>query len=92
CATGEVFPCPLIDFSLGCFTKTPFERLIRSSKAGRFRRTIGTHQLCQTCTEPGLERYALPFEGFTYGHLMTRMKKRGFEEFHAHMGLDKHLD
>ncbi|MEW5725967.1 MAG: radical SAM protein, partial [Thermodesulfobacteriota bacterium] len=69
CATGEVFPCPLIDFSLGCFTKTPFERLIRSSKAGRFRRTIGTDPQCQTCTEPGLERYALPFEGFTYGHL-----------------------
>jgi MoaA/NifB/PqqE/SkfB family radical SAM enzyme len=56
-----------------------------------FRRQIGKHPECRTCTEPGLERYALPFEGFTYLSLMVRLGKQDFLKLHHHMGLDKYF-
>jgi len=55
------------------------------------RRRIEAYPECQSCTELGLERYALPCEGFPYLSLMIRMGTKKFEEFHAHMGLDKYF-
>ena len=46
---------------------------------------------CRSCTEPGLERYALPFEGFHYLKLLLSLGKSDFLAFHAHMGLDKYV-
>jgi hypothetical protein len=68
------------------------EDLIRSPRAALFRKSIGTHQECHVCTEPGLERYALPFEGSTYAGILLRMPKKKGEELHRHLGLDKYFD
>lgn len=49
---------------------------------------VGNMEQCHTCTEPGLERYALPYEGF---HCFCQMLKTGVKNFsslHSHMGLD----
>ena len=65
--------------------------LIRSRTARQFRRRIGTFKECTSCTEPGLERYALPFEGFSYLKLFLALGKKDFLTFHTHMGLDKYI-
>lgn len=91
-STGDVFPCPLIDFNIGNILNTPIEDMLNSSKASRFRNRIGKHTMCRRCTEPGLERYALPYEGLSYLSFMFRMGKRRFLKVHKHMGLDKYFD
>lgn len=90
--TGQVHPCPLIDYSLGDFTRQPLLDLHSSKKAVLFRRSAGSFGECATCTEPGLERYALPAEGFTYARLLCTMKADEFQQLHAHLGLDKYFD
>lgn len=88
---GEVYPCPLIKVKLGNIKETSIEDLFHSRNASSFRKRVGRHSECRTCTEPGLERYALPFEGLTYLSLMVRMGKRDFLKLHHHMGLDKYF-
>jgi MoaA/NifB/PqqE/SkfB family radical SAM enzyme len=88
---GEVYPCPLIKVKLGNIKETSIEDLFHSRNVSSFRRRVGRHSECRTCTEPGLERYALPFEGLTYLSLMVRMGKRDFLKLHHHMGLDKYF-
>ena len=90
-SNGEVYPCPLIRVKLGNIKETGIEDLLFSKTASCFRKQVGRHLECRTCTEPGLERYALPFEGFTYLLLMVRMGKRDFLKLHHHMGLDKYF-
>ncbi|MFC1533609.1 radical SAM/SPASM domain-containing protein [Thermodesulfobacteriota bacterium] len=91
-STGDVFLCPLIDLSVGNIRTTPVEDMFNSPKASLFRQRIGKHLSCLRCTEPGLERYALPYEGLSYLSLLFRMGRRKFLEFHKHMGLDKYFD
>ena len=88
---GDVYPCPLIKTKLGNFKKTAIEEMFISKKAYQFRRRVGRYKECGLCTEPGLERYALPFEGFVYLSLMAKMGKKDFVELHKHMGLDKYF-
>jgi MoaA/NifB/PqqE/SkfB family radical SAM enzyme len=90
-SNGEVYPCPLITVNLGNIKQTSVAGLFSSKAASRFRKKVGRYPECRTCTEPGLERYALPFEGFTYLSLMMRMGKRDFLNLHNHMGLDKYF-
>ena len=90
-STGELFLCPLINISLGNIKETPVTDLFFSEKASQFRRKIGKFPECQRCTEPGLERYALPYEGFTYLSLLLKTGKSNFLQLHRHMGLDKYL-
>lgn len=90
-SNGDVYPCPLIKVKLGNIKEAGIEDLFLSKTASSFRKRVGRHPECQTCTEPGLERYALPFEGFTYLSLMMRMGKRDFLKLHNHMGLDKYF-
>jgi MoaA/NifB/PqqE/SkfB family radical SAM enzyme len=90
-STGDVYSCPLMQERLGNFKETSMDELTRSRPARRFRRNIGTFGECRSCTEPGLERYALPFEGFSYLKLLFTLGKKDFLAFHAHMGLDKYL-
>jgi MoaA/NifB/PqqE/SkfB family radical SAM enzyme len=90
-SNGEVYPCPLIMMKLGNIKQTGIEDLFSSKTASRFRKQVGRYSECRTCTEPGLERYALPFEGFTYLSLMMRMGRRDFLKLHNHMGLDKYF-
>jgi MoaA/NifB/PqqE/SkfB family radical SAM enzyme len=90
-STGVVYPCPLIDKPIGNILDTPFHELIRKPEARQFRRNIGKYPQCSICTEPGLERYALPCEGFTYAGLLLKMSPNEFESFHTHMGMDKYI-
>jgi MoaA/NifB/PqqE/SkfB family radical SAM enzyme len=90
-SNGEVYPCPLIKLKLGNIKESRIEDLFLSKTASSFRKQVGRYPECRTCTEPGLERYALPFEGFTYLSLMMRMGKRDFLKLHYHMGLDKYF-
>jgi MoaA/NifB/PqqE/SkfB family radical SAM enzyme len=90
-SNGEVLLCPLIDASIGNIKERPIEELFASKEASRLRRKLGKLAECRGCTEPGLERYALPFEGFTYLSLLLKMGKNNFLQLHHHMGLDKYF-
>jgi MoaA/NifB/PqqE/SkfB family radical SAM enzyme len=89
--TGEVFPCPLIPATLGNLREQPLGELLKSPQAARFRRRIGTFAECRACTEPGLERLAWPFEGFTCLRRMVQLGANDFSRLVRHMGLDKYL-
>jgi MoaA/NifB/PqqE/SkfB family radical SAM enzyme len=90
-SNSDLFLCPLINHSIGNINETPVTELYLSEKASRFRRRVGHYPECRECTEPGLERYALPFEGFTYLSILLRMGKEKFLQLHRHMGLDKYF-
>ena len=90
-STGELFSCPIINRPLGNAKETPLKDLIRSAEAGCFRRGVGEFSECASCTEPGLERYALPFEGFHYLRQYLKLGPEGFRSLHRHMGLDKYF-
>ena len=88
---GALFPCPLIDASPGNVIETPIEELLASREASRIRRHVGRFPECRYCTEPGLERYSLPYEGWTYLSLLPKMGRERFLQMHYHMGLDKYF-
>jgi MoaA/NifB/PqqE/SkfB family radical SAM enzyme len=90
-STGELYSCPIIEAPLGNVKDGPFEELIRSSEAAGFRRNILKFPECTICTEPGLERYALPFEGFHYLRQYLRLGREGFRSLHGYLGLDKYF-
>jgi MoaA/NifB/PqqE/SkfB family radical SAM enzyme len=90
-SNGELFLCPLMDTGLGNLTEKPVKELLTSREALTWRRRIGRHPVCRTCTEPGLERYSLPYQGFRYLLLLLRMGWPSFFEMHRHMGLDKYF-
>lgn len=90
-STGELYSCPIIEAPLGNVKEGPFEKLIHSPEASRFRRNILKFPECKTCTEPGLERYALPFEGFHYLRQYLKLGREGFRSLHRHLGLDKYF-
>lgn len=90
-SNGEVYPCPLIQWRLGNIREVGIEDLLHSKTASSFRKRVGRYPECRTCTEPGLERYALPFEGFAYLSLRMKMGKKEFLKLHHHMGLDKYF-
>jgi len=91
-SNGEMYLCPLIKDSVGNITTTAVSDLYMSNQAAQIRKKIGKLTQCRTCTEPGLERYALPCEGFHYLKLMLKMGKTKFSLLHDHMGLDKYFD
>jgi MoaA/NifB/PqqE/SkfB family radical SAM enzyme len=90
-STGELFLCPLINPSMGNIRQHRVEDLFTSEAANRMRRRIGKFPECAHCTEPGLERYALPFQGFSYLSLLLSMKRDSFLQLHRHMGMDKYF-
>jgi MoaA/NifB/PqqE/SkfB family radical SAM enzyme len=90
-SNGEIFLCPLIGESVGNIMTTDISELFHSNKAGRIRKKIGKMPQCRTCTEPGLERYSLPYEGLHYLRLLLKMRRQDFFRLHEHMGLDKYL-
>jgi len=88
---GTLLLCPLMDTPMGNVTESNLEELLSSEKARRVRRRIGRFPECSRCTEPGLERFSLPFEGWTYLKVLRKMKPEAFLALHHHMGLDKYL-
>ncbi len=90
-SNGALFICPMIDVSPGNVMETPIETLLASAEAGRIRHHVGRFPECRHCTEPGLERYSLPFEGWTYLSMLPMMGRKRFLEMHHHLGLDKYF-
>ena len=88
---GDLLACPMIDVRLGNVTETPIEVLMASNKAIRMRRHVGRLSACHHCTEPGLERYSLPYEGWTYLSMLPKMGPKRFLQMHHHTGLDKYF-
>ncbi|WP_320055927.1 radical SAM protein [Desulfuromonas thiophila] len=86
--TGAVYPCPLIPISLGNIKNKKLAVLLSSAKAARFRQRIKTFRPCKICTEPGLERLAWPYEGWTCLKFALKSPAQ-FEELVRHMGMDK---
>ena len=81
----------MIDDSPGNVTEAPVEQLLASDAALKIRRRAGRLPECRHCTEPGLERYSLPCEGWTYLFLLPKMGGKRFLQLHRHMGLDKYF-
>ncbi len=90
-SNGEVLLCPLIRENVGNITADDVSDLFLSNQADEIRKKIGRLPQCRTCTEPGLERYALPFEGLHYLKLLLKKGRKDFFQLHAHMGLDKYI-
>jgi MoaA/NifB/PqqE/SkfB family radical SAM enzyme len=88
---GSLHLCPLIDMPLGKVTASSVMDLFASRKARRLRRRIGRLPDCSRCTEPGLERFSLPYEGWTYLALLLKMGPTSFMRLHRHMGLDTYV-
>ena len=88
---GALLPCPLINSSPGNVMQTAIEELLASKEAVGIRRHVGRFPECRYCTEPGLERYSLPYEGWTYLSLLPKMGRNKFLQMHHHMGLDKYF-
>jgi MoaA/NifB/PqqE/SkfB family radical SAM enzyme len=90
-SNGDLYPCPLIKVKLGNIEEVMIEDLLSSKAASSFRKRVGRDPLCRACTEPGLERYGLPFGGFSYLRLMLKMGGKDFLKLHEHLGLDKYF-
>jgi MoaA/NifB/PqqE/SkfB family radical SAM enzyme len=88
---GDLHLCPMVGASPGNVTQTPIDTLLTSQAAARIRRRIGRFPECRHCTEPGLERYSLPYEGWTYLSMLPKMGRRRFRQMHRDMGLDKYF-
>ncbi len=90
-SSGELFACPIIAAPLGNISQTPLSELVKGPVAARFRQGVGDFAECAGCTEPGLERYALPFEGSHYLQLYQSMPREDFQTLHDHLGLEKYF-
>lgn len=93
-ADGMVFFCPLSEESRGAVgnvREAPLGVLLSSQRARTLRRHIGRSPCCASCTEPGLERYSLPYEGWAYLHTLATDGLESFLEHYRHLGLDKYL-
>lgn len=91
-STGDLYLCPLVGRSVGNIRRQSLENIFFSSKANRIRKSIGHFDECRRCTEPGLERFSLPMDGFSYLSLLPKFGRSAFLAFHQHMGLDKYID
>lgn len=90
-SNGDVYLCPLVDRSVGNIRCQSLADIFLSEGANRIRKSVGYFDECRTCTEPGLERFSLPMEGFSYLSLLPKFGRTAFLKFHHHMGLDKYV-
>jgi MoaA/NifB/PqqE/SkfB family radical SAM enzyme len=90
-SNGDIYLCPLIDGYVGNIQRDAVGTMWRSPLAGQIRRKIGQYPACRSCTEPGLERYTLPYEGWTYLAHLFKLGKHEFLQMHFHMGIDKYI-
>ncbi|MEJ2642989.1 MAG: SPASM domain-containing protein, partial [Desulfosarcinaceae bacterium] len=88
---GSLLLCPLIDMPIGRVTESNLVDLLSDPRARWMRRRIGRFPDCRHCTEPGLERFSLPYEGWTYLALCMKMGPKAFMRMHRHMGLDNYV-
>ncbi|EFK10409.1 radical SAM domain protein [delta proteobacterium NaphS2] len=91
-STGEMLLCPLMGQSPGNIHDDSVTTLFHGQKARRIRRRIGKSPECLSCTEPGLERYALPYQGLHYLFILVKQGRKDFLNLHRHMGLNKYFE
>jgi MoaA/NifB/PqqE/SkfB family radical SAM enzyme len=91
-SNGDMYLCPLVNRSVGNISQQSPEAIFFSSEANRIRKQVGHFDECRLCTEPGLERFSLPMDGFSYLLLLHKIGCSAFLKFHRHMGLDKYID
>jgi MoaA/NifB/PqqE/SkfB family radical SAM enzyme len=91
-SNGELMLCPLIAHSMGNITRQPTVGLYHSPEADVFRRGITRFDQCENCTEPGLERYALAYEGFALLNYFWKFGQKRFWDEFQHLGLVKLID
>ncbi|NLD36497.1 MAG: radical SAM protein [Desulfatiglans sp.] len=89
-SSGELYLCPLVNMSSGNIKDEEIKSLLLSSNATEFRKKVCKFPECRDCTEPGLERYALTCEGFTYLRALFKLGQR-FKLLHSQLGLDKYI-
>ena len=90
-SNGDVFLCPLFEEAVGNIGARSIAQIFASKEAGAVRRQVGKAPECSRCTEPGLERYSLPYEGFAYLRALLAAGPRSFLSTHRHLGLDKYV-
>jgi len=91
-SNGDMYLCPLVDRSVGNINRQSPEAIFFSSEANHLRKQIGHFDECRLCTEPGLERFSLPMDGFACLLLLHKIGCSAFMKFHRHMGLYKYID
>jgi MoaA/NifB/PqqE/SkfB family radical SAM enzyme len=89
--TGEVFPCPVLSVPLGNIKTQTLGQLFHGTNACQFRKSINRFEACRSCTEPGMERIAGPFEGFALLKLLSKTGIKNFNQHVAHTGIDKYI-
>lgn len=89
-SSGELYLCPLVNMSSGNIKDEGIKSLLLSSNATEFRKKACKFPECRDCTEPGLERYALPCEGFVYLKMFFR-RGQNIKSLHNYLGFDKYL-
>jgi hypothetical protein len=62
--------------SCGNIKNNSIKDLFMSKEASKIRRMVGQYLACKECTEPGLELYDFPFEGFSYLSLLINMGQK----------------
>jgi MoaA/NifB/PqqE/SkfB family radical SAM enzyme len=90
-SSGDVFLCPLFEEPVGSLETSSIAQLFASKEGRNTRKRVGKAPECARCTEPGLERYSLPYEGFAYLRTLPAMGPRSFLSAHRHLGLDKYV-
>lgn len=90
-STGAVHLCPLLPESVGSVAHEDFDVIWQGTAAKRLRHKIGHAAPCRHCTEPGLERYSLYYEGWTCLKLLMQMGNQEFREFLEHMGFKNYF-
>jgi len=88
-SNGDLMLCPLIAQTMGNITRQKASKIYYSSEANGFRRKVAAYDQCRDCTEPGLERYALAYEGLDLLFYLWRYGSKRFIEEFQHLGLDK---
>lgn len=89
--TGDVFPCPVLSTPLGNIRSQTLGELFHSTHASQFRKHINQFEECSSCTEPGMERIAGPFEGFSLLKLLAETGIKNFSHHIEHTGIDKYI-
>lgn len=78
---GSIFPCPLVNLTLGDIRTTRAEELLSSDERRRSARMAGGFPECRWCLEPGCVRFSQASEGF--GFLRFIWGRRGAKRFHG---------
>lgn len=90
-SSGDVYLCPLFPSGAGSVKDADFRSAWHSRQGRELRGRMGRSAACLRCTEPGLERYALVHEGWSYLFFLVRLGPRRFEQLHAHLGLQSYF-